>query len=441
MNLASRLTLLPLAGLVAAFITVLITDVFRIIPIPEITVGLTPEQARQHVYATVAFGTLLGLLLAAAQHMLSGRRQFYRILPIAIGVGAFCAFIGVQFGMSLMAPLYTATVRNPAQFLGNVIARGLAWMMIGGFVGLGDGFRTRSVQTGRNGAIGGLLGGFLGGLLFECIPFLLPTLKVGAVSRMVGFATTGASIGLFIGLVQQFLQEAWLRLELGRNEGRDFVVDQDAMTLGRSELDGIPLYGDPQIAKSHALLQKTNGTWLLSDRGQSPVGTLVNGQRIGASHVLRPGDRITIGSANLTFQLRNVTAYTQRVPAEAARTAPAANPVSQSQATQQGFTAAPMQAISNPIALRITGGPGAGQVISITGDITIGRDPISTDFPIAADDKLSRRHIRIYSPAGKILVEDCGSTNGTFINGQRIHQQELVVGDTIHIGATTLRAE
>jgi pSer/pThr/pTyr-binding forkhead associated (FHA) protein len=416
--------------------------VFRIIPIPEITVGLTPEQARQHVYATVAFGTLLGVLLAAAQHMLSGRRQFYRILPFAIGAGAFCAFLGVQFGMSLMAPLYAATVRNPAQFLGNVIARGLAWMMIGGFVGLGDGFRTRSVQTGRNGAIGGLLGGFLGGLLFECIPFLLPTLKVGAVSRMVGFATTGASIGLFIGLVQQFLQEAWLRLELGRNEGRDFVVDQDTMTLGRSELDGIPLYGDPQIAKSHALLQKVNGTWMLSDRGQSPVGTLVNGQRIGASHTLRPGDRISIGSANLTFQLRNVTAYTQRVPAEAARTALAASPVAQSQATQQGFTAqAQAHAINNPVALRITGGPAAGQVISLRGDITIGRDPASTDFPIAADDKLSRRHIRIYSPAGKILVEDCGSTNGTFINGQRIHQQELVSGDTIHIGATTLRAE
>lgn len=441
MNLASRLTLLPLAGFVAAFITVLITDVFRVIPIPEITVGLTPEQARQHVYATVAFGTLLGVLLALAQHMLSGRRQFYRILPITIGVGAFCAFIGVQFGMSLMAPLYAATVRNPAQFLGNVIARGLAWMMIGGFVGLGDGFRTRSVQTGRNGAIGGLLGGFLGGLLFECIPYLLPTLKVGAVSRMVGFATTGASIGLFIGLVQQFLQEAWLRLEVGRNEGRDFVVDQDTMTLGRSELDGIPLYGDPQIAKSHALLQKTNGTWTVSDRGQSPVGTLVNGQRIGASHVLRPGDRITIGSANLTFQLRNVTAYTQRIPAEAARTAPAASPVAPSQATQQGFTSAPLQAAANPISLRITGGPAAGQVISIRGDITVGRDPASTDFPIAADDKLSRRHIRIYSPAGKILVEDCGSTNGTFINGQRIHQQELVVGDTIHIGASTLRAE
>jgi pSer/pThr/pTyr-binding forkhead associated (FHA) protein len=313
--------------------------------------------------------------------------------------------------------------------------------MIGGFVGIGDGFRTRSVQTGRNGAIGGLLGGFLGGLLFECIPFLLPTLKVGAVSRMVGFATTGASIGLFIGLVQQFLQEAWLRLELGRNEGRDFVVDQDTMTLGRSELDGIPLYGDPQIAKSHALLQKVNGTWMLSDRGQSPVGTLVNGQRIGASHVLRPGDRISIGSANLTFQLRNVTAYTQRIPAEAARTAPAASPIAQSQATQQGFTTTPMQAAANPITLRITGGPAAGQLIPLNGDITIGRDPASTDFPIAADDKLSRRHIRIYSPAGKILVEDCGSTNGTFINGQRIHQQELVSGDTIHIGATTLRAE
>jgi hypothetical protein len=343
--------------------------------------------------------------------------------------------------MSAFHYLYVYNVSNPFHFIGNALTRGVSFAIIGFAVGLVDGFRTRSVQTGRNGAIGGVLGGFLGGLLFECVPFLLPTLKVVAISRFVGFATTGASIGLFIGLVQQFLQEAWLRLELGRNEGRDFVVDQDSMTLGRSELDGIPLYGDPQIAKSHALLQKVNGTWMLSDRGQSPVGTLVNGTRIGTSHVLRPGDRITVGTANLTFQLRNVTAYTQRVPAESARTAPTSSPIPQSHATQQGFTAAPMQVAANPITLRITGGPAAGQLIPLNGDITIGRDPASTDFPIAADDKLSRRHIRIYSPAGKILVEDCGSTNGTFINGQRIHQQELVSGDTIHIGATTLRAE
>jgi pSer/pThr/pTyr-binding forkhead associated (FHA) protein len=415
--------------------------VFRIVPIPEFTVNVTSQQGRQNVIAVIVFGTTLSVLLGALQHYLAGRRQFYRQLPFYLLVAAYCAAIGVMGGMSAFHYMYRPIVSNPVHFIGNAISRGIAFAFIGLSVGLVDGFRTRSVQTGRNGAIGGLLGGFLGGLLFECIPFLLPTLKVGAVSRMVGFATTGASIGLFIGLVQQFLQEAWLRLELGRNEGRDFVVDQDSMTLGRSELDGIPLYGDPQIAKSHALLQKVNGAWMLSDRGQSPVGTLVNGQRIGASHTLRPGDRISIGSANLTFQLRNVTAYTQRVPAEAARTAPAASPVAQSQATQQGFTSTPMQAAANPITLRITGGPAAGQLIPLNGDITIGRDPASTDFPIAADDKLSRRHIRIYSPAGKILVEDCGSTNGTFINGQRIHQQELVSGDTIHIGATTLRAE
>ena len=441
MNLASRLTLLPIAGLVAAFITVLITDVFRIVPIPEKTVNLTPEEARQHVIAVMIFGTCLCLLLGSLQHYLAGRRQFYKRLPVFFMLAAYCSAMGVLAGMTAYHYLYRETVSNPIHFIGNALTRGLTFAIIGLCVGLADGFRAKSVQTGRNGAIGGLLGGFLGGLLFECIPFLLPTLKVGAVSRMVGFATTGASIGLFIGLVQQFLQEAWLRLELGRNEGRDFVVDQDSMTLGRSELDGIPLYGDPQIAKSHALLQKVDGTWMLSDRGQSPIGTLVNGQRIGASHVLRPSDRITVGSANLTFQLRNVTAYTQRVPAEAARTAPAASPLAQGQATQQGFTSAPIQAAANPITLRITAGPAAGQLIPLNGDITIGRDPVSTDFPIAADDKLSRRHIRIYSPAGKILVEDCGSTNGTFINGQRIHQQELVSGDTIHIGATTLRAE
>ena len=58
----SAASFLGIAGLVAAFITVLITDVFRIIPIPEITVGLTPEQARQPV-VSLPVPTPLGTLL------------------------------------------------------------------------------------------------------------------------------------------------------------------------------------------------------------------------------------------------------------------------------------------------------------------------------------------------------------------------------------------
>lgn len=432
MNLASRITLLPLAGLVAAFLTLLVTDVFRILPIADMAANLTPQQARQHVLATVFFGTTLCTLLAAAQHALSGRRQFYRLLPLTITVGAISALIGVTFGMSVMAPLYTTTVRNPGHFLGNVLARGLAWMLIGGFVGLADGFRTRSVQTGRNGAIGGIIGGFLGGLLFECVPYLIPNLRVGAVSRMIGFATTGGTIGLFVALVQQFLQEAWLRHDLGRNEGRDYLIDQETMFIGRSELDGIPIYGDASIAKGHAFLQKINNRWAVTDTGKSQSGTRVNGVQIAQAQPLQSGDQIQIGGATLTFIMRNVTAWTERTKAESAR--PAAMATSHTAVQNTGTMH------SAPKRLMITAGPAAGTVLPILHEITLGRDPVSVNTPIPADDKLSRKHARISVTGGSVVLEDCGSTNGTFVNGQRITQQELVIGDTIHIGATVLQA-
>ena len=57
--------------------------------------------------------------------------------------------------------------------------------------------------------------------------------------------------------------------------------------------------------------------------------------------------------------------------------------------------------------------------------------------------KVSRRHARIINQNGNFLVEDLGSTNGTFINrGRRLipgTPQPLVDGDEIIVGKTFLR--
>lgn len=67
--------------------------------------------------------------------------------------------------------------------------------------------------------------------------------------------------------------------------------------------------------------------------------------------------------------------------------------------------------------------------------ITVGRSA-GNDL-VLADPEISRRHVRVIRRADGYAVEDIGSTNGTFVNGQRIsHLTLLQDGDTIDLGDT-----
>ena len=64
--------------------------------------------------------------------------------------------------------------------------------------------------------------------------------------------------------------------------------------------------------------------------------------------------------------------------------------------------------------------------------ITIGRGP---DNEIQVDNlAVSTDHARVYAEAGRLVVEDLSSLNGTFVNGLRVERAMLVDGDAIEIG-------
>ena len=65
--------------------------------------------------------------------------------------------------------------------------------------------------------------------------------------------------------------------------------------------------------------------------------------------------------------------------------------------------------------------------------VVIGREPPSD---VALDDSsLSRRHARLMLHEGAVVVEDLGSTNGTWISGKRIDRAIATTGDEILFGA------
>jgi hypothetical protein len=83
-------------------------------------------------------------------------------------------------------------------------------------------------------------------------------------------------------------------------------------------------------------------------------------------------------------------------------------------------------------------GTQAGMSFPVAGNqVTIGREE-GLDI-VLQDPEASRRHSRISWQGGMFVVEDLGSTNGTFVNGVQITSpQVLNPGDSIGIGQTIL---
>ena len=93
-----------------------------------------------------------------------------------------------------------------------------------------------------------------------------------------------------------------------------------------------------------------------------------------------------------------------------------------------------------PKTLTITHGMQAGLKLPLEGGVLIGR---SSDCQLLLeDDYVSTRHARITRSATGYQVEDLGSTNGTFINNQRLTQPTpFGIGDTLRIGRTLMSVE
>jgi pSer/pThr/pTyr-binding forkhead associated (FHA) protein len=58
---------------------------------------------------------------------------------------------------------------------------------------------------------------------------------------------------------------------------------------------------------------------------------------------------------------------------------------------------------------------------------------------VLVEDMVSRKHAKIVHAAGKLTIEDLGSTNGTFVNGEKVKQSRIKEGDRILIGTSILK--
>ena len=125
----------------------------------------------------------------------------------------------------------------------------------------------------------------------------------------------------------------------------------------------------------------------------------------------------------------------RKMPAEEAAATPRP---AQATAPSAPERSAPASGGGTPTRIVITSGPKAGLDVPLVGDaLTIGRS--SESGLVIRDDYTSSHHARLQLRGGVWTVQDLDSTNGTYLNGERLTSSPVTVtaGTPIKVGATT----
>lgn len=173
----------------------------------------------------------------------------------------------------------------------------------------------------------------------------------------------------------------------------------------------------PNVSGHHCRLTRSAVGWIIDDL-QSLNGTFVNGVRIAESTMVSQQDRITLGTTVEMPWPGSARAASDEIQQATFRAAEATVRASSTGASPSRQAREPAQV-----------------TVAIRGNaIVLGRDPQCDhvlDYPM-----VSWRHARISREHNSIFVEDLKSSNGTFVNGERISKRTKVsTGDVVGLGS------
>src|SRR3954470_11799410 len=178
-----------------------------------------------------------------------------------------------------------------------------------------------------------------------------------------------------------------LRVTEGNASGARLSVDADLFIGREAPNDEGKLGGDREISRRHARVSRGAEGILTIEDLKSANGTFVNGERIDGPRTLDVGDVVKMGQTVL-----QVTDASGAVPVAAEE-------------------------------LVVTTGGAPGRRLPLEDELLIGRT-VDGEGRLDDDRELSRRHARVARDAsGRLTIEDLGSANGTFLNGQPVRER------------------
>jgi len=87
--------------------------------------------------------------------------------------------------------------------------------------------------------------------------------------------------------------------------------------------------------------------------------------------------------------------------------------------------------------LVVLAGASVGEMYKIEGEKTVIGRGQGAQIRLL-DDGISREHAQLVIQGDRVVLEDLGSTNGTYCNGLKVDRKELADGDKILVGSTTI---
>jgi len=204
-----------------------------------------------------------------------------------------------------------------------------------------------------------------------------------------------------------------------KGQVQPFEFELEVVSVGRTADNAIKV-SDAMSSRHHCQVSRDGHSFVVEDL-KSRNGTKLNGKPLSNPVPLSPGDRIQIGDSTIHFQERRASGAGKRA---SKRSAPASG----------GGASGP--ATLGNTQLRVTAGEEVGRVVSVAqAPLMFGRKPgIAVRLK---DHDISNEHCMVMEEEGALQIVDLGSTNGTFLNGERIRGRgALVLGSTLQLGAT-----
>ena len=227
---------------------------------------------------------------------------------------------------------------------------------------------------------------------------------------------------------------------------RRFELNKDVFQLGRDPQGDVVIDAAAAVvSRRHAEIRKVDGQFAVVDL-KSFNGTLVNGQRITETVKLSDKDQVQLGTGGPILRLIDPAhpAPAQRAIQPGGVAAPQSIP---SEFGQIAAMARRQTIVSTSGSLAPQSMPGASQsqlLARVSFDarmqLSVGR---AADNDVRLDGlQISNHHARFARSNGSVTVEDAGSTNGVYVNGQRVSGRRAVQhSDVIQIGPFVLQAD